>query len=101
MHIIADICVVPNNGKTSLREEVAQAVAILRETGLPVTLGPFGSVIEGDFDVVMGAVRRIHEALHAGGAPRIMTTIKLASRTDKAQSAAEKVAAVEGLLQGP
>ncbi len=100
MHIIADICVVPNTGKTSLREEVAQAVAILRETGLPVTLGPFGSVVEGEFDVVMGAVRRIHEALHAGGAPRIMTTIKLSSRTDKEQTAAEKVAAVEALLTG-
>ena len=100
MHIIADICVIPNTGKTSLREEVAQAVAILRETGLPVTLGPFGSVVEGEFDVVMGAVRRIHEALHAGGAPRIMTTIKLSSRTDKDQTAADKVAAVEALLTG-
>lgn len=100
MHIIADICVIPNTGKTSLREEVAQAVAILRETGLPVTLGPFGSVVEGEFDVVMGAVRRIHEALHASGAPRIMTTIKLSSRTDKDQTAADKVAAVEALLTG-
>lgn len=101
MHIIADICVIPTTGKTSLREEVAQAVAILRETGLPVQVGPFGSVIEGEFDAVMAAVKRIHEALHAGGAVRITTTIKIGSRVDKPQSAAEKVAAVEEVLRAP
>lgn len=101
MHVIADICVIPTTGSISLRREIARAHAILRDTGLPVQLHPFGTVIEGDYDVVMAAVKRIHEELHAGGAPRITTTIKLGSRTDKAQTAADKVAAVESLLGEP
>lgn len=98
MNVIADICVIPTTGRTSLREEVARAHAILRDTGLPVTLNAFGTVIEGDYATITAAIQKIHEELHAAGAPRIMTTVKIASRVDKPQSAADKVAAVRAIL---
>lgn len=98
MNVIADICVIPTTGRTSLREEVARAHAILRDTGLPVQLHAFGTVIEGDYAAITAAIQRIHEELHAAGAARITTTIKLASRIDKQQTAADKVAAVREIL---
>ncbi|MBV1856908.1 MAG: MTH1187 family thiamine-binding protein [Nannocystaceae bacterium] len=98
MHIIADICVVPLTSNVSVRAEVARAHKILRDTGLPVLLHGYGTNIEGDYDVIMGALKRIHEALHEQGVPRITTSIRLGSRTDKAQSITDKVDAVHALL---
>jgi uncharacterized protein (TIGR00106 family) len=98
MDVIADICVVPFTGRVSVRKEVVLAHRILVETGLPVQLHGYGTNVEGDYDLVMGALKRIHEELHAAGAVRISTTIRLGSRTDKAQSVQDKIDAVEGEL---
>ncbi|KAA3605011.1 MAG: thiamine-binding protein [Planctomycetota bacterium] len=96
MKVIADICVVPFTGKVSVRQEVAVAHQILAETGCPVMLHGFGTNIEGDFDLVMAALKRVHETLHQRGAARVHTTIRLGSRTDKAQGIQDKIDAVEG-----
>ena len=95
MHVIADICVVPITGRVSVRTEVKKAHQILVDTGLKVGLHAYGTNIEGEFDVVFAALRRIHEQLHADGVPRISTTIRLGSRTDKKQGIADKLAAIQ------
>jgi len=100
MNVIADICVVPATGRTSVREEVALAHRILEETGLPLHLHGYGTNIEGDYDTVFAALKRIHETLHAAGVPRISTTIRLGSRTDKAQGIDDKIQAVRDELAG-
>lgn len=98
MHVMADICVVPLTGRVSVRAEVAQAHKILKDTGLPVLLHGYGTNIEGDYDVIMAALKRVHEHLHASGTPRITTSIRLGSRTDKTQGIADKIEAVKELL---
>ena len=95
MKVIADICVVPITGRISVREEVRRAHEILVETGLPVKLHAYGTNIEGDYDVVFAALKRIHEELHAAGIPRISTSLRLGTRTDKDQSLDDKIRAVE------
>jgi len=100
MYVIADICIVPLTGRVSVRQEVARAHAILKETGLPVSLHGYGTNIEGDYDTIMTALKRIHTELHAGGVPRISTSIRLGSRTDKSQTVADKIAAVTDALSG-
>ena len=95
MNVIADICVVPITGSISVRREVKQAHEILKETGLPVNLHASGTNIEGDYDGIFAALKRIHETRHATGVPRISTTIRLGSRTDKPQGIDDKIRAVE------
>lgn len=56
--------------------------------------------IEGPWDEVMAVVKRCHEVVHEMGAPRITTTIKLGTRTDREQSMADKVSSVENKLRG-
>jgi len=46
----------------------------------------------------MAAVKTCHERVHAMGAPRIHSTIKVGTRTDRAQSAGDKVASVKQRL---
>ncbi len=98
MKVIADICVVPYTGHTSVREEVALAHRILVDTGLPVLLHGYGTNIEGDYDTIFAALKRVHEELHERGAVRISTTIRLGSRTDKDQGIRDKLEAVRDQL---
>ena len=100
MHVIADICVIPIKGEVSLRKEVAQAHRILKETGLPIMLHSYGTNIEGDYDTIMTAIKRIHETLHNEGTPRVSTSIRLGSRTDKEQHMSDKIDAVQAALSG-
>lgn len=78
-----------------MREEVALAHKILADTGLPTLLHAYGTNIEGDYDVIMKTLKRVHQELHRRGAPRISTTIRLGSRTDKEESIRAKIDAVK------
>lgn len=100
MNVIVDLCVIPFTGRVSVRKEVARAHQILKDTGCETMLHGYGTNIEGDFDVIMAAIKRIHEELHAEGVVRISTSIRLGSRIDKAQSGADKINAVEDELKG-
>ena len=99
MKVIADICVVPLTGRISVRKEVARAHAILAETGLETNLHGYGTNIEGEWDDVFAALKRIHTELHADGVPRLSTTIRLGTRTDKTASVEAKIAAVRSELE--
>ena len=95
MNVVADICVIPIRGEISLRNDVAKAHQILKNTGLPVQLHAYGTNIEGDIDIVLEAIKKIHLELHSNGVPRISTSIRLGSRTDKSTSIQDKIEAVQ------
>ena len=94
MHVIMDLCVVPVGVGVSVSRYVAACQEVLAEAGLKFALHAYGTNIEGDWDEVMAAVRRCHETVHAMGAPRITTTIKLGTRTDRNQTMDDKVRSV-------
>ena len=99
MKIIADICVIPlNTVKASVREEVAIAHQILLDTGCSCNLHSYGTNVEGDYDVIMNAIKKIHLTLHERGIVRIHTNLKIDSRTDKNQSLQDKTDAVRQVL---
>ena len=98
MKVIADLCVVPLGVGVSVSEYVAACERVLREAGLTTQLHAYGTNIEGDWDAVFGAIRRCHEAVHAMGAPRISTIIKLGTRTDRDQTMDDKVKSVQTKL---
>ncbi|MBT3268322.1 MTH1187 family thiamine-binding protein [Candidatus Poribacteria bacterium] len=94
MHVIADICIVPMGVGASVSTYVTTAYGILRAAGLNATLHAYGTNVEGSYEDVMAALKRCHEALHAAGAPRLSTTIRLGTRVDKSQTMADKVRVV-------
>lgn len=94
MHVILDLCVVPLGVGVSVSEYVAACQVILAEAGLKTSLHAYGTNIEGEWDEVMAAVKSCHERIHAMGAPRITTTIKLGTRTDRPQTMADKISSV-------
>jgi uncharacterized protein (TIGR00106 family) len=98
MKAIVDLCLVPLGVGVSVSAYVAACERILAEAGLQTQLHAYGTNIEGEWDTVFAAVKRCHEAVHAMGAPRISTIIKLGTRTDRDQSMADKVSSVQAKL---
>ncbi len=72
---------------------------MLLDAGLKIQLHPSGTAIEGEWAPVFKAIEACHTAVHAMGCPRIYTTVKVNTRTDRDQTLEDKVAIVEALLQ--
>lgn len=99
MHVIIDLCVVPLGVGVSVSPQVAACQRVIGESGLEHRMHAYGTNIEGPWDEVMAVVKRCHEVVHEMGAPRITSTLKLGTRTDREQSMDDKVASVEALLR--
>lgn len=99
MNVMIDLCIVPLGVGVSLSPYVAACEKVLAEAGLKTSLHAYGTNIEGEWEAVFAAVKRCHEVVHAMGAPRITTTIKLGTRTDRAQSMEDKVRSVQEKLK--
>src|SRR5512139_1192762 len=99
MKVIADVCIVPIGVGVSVSREVTECERILRASGLKTTLHAYGTNIEGEWDEVFAAVKRCHEALHAAGVPRISTSMKFGTRTDRDQHMEDKLRSVEEKLK--
>lgn len=98
MNVIADLCIVPIGVGVSVSHYVAACQRILTEAGLDTQLHAYGTNIEGEWDAVFNAIRRCHEKIHRMGAPRITTTLKFGTRTDRDQHMVDKVKSVENKL---
>jgi uncharacterized protein (TIGR00106 family) len=98
MKVIIDLCVVPIGVGLSVSKYVAVCQEIIKEAGLKSELHAYGTNIEGDWDAVFDVVKKCHEKVHDMGAPRISTTIKAGTRTDRDQTMADKVRSVQEKL---
>lgn len=94
MKAIADVCIVPIGVGVSVSEYVVVCEKIFREAGLDPRLHAYGTNIEGEWDEVMNAIRRCHERIHEMGAPRISTSIRIGTRTDRDQTMQDKIDSV-------
>jgi uncharacterized protein (TIGR00106 family) len=94
MKVLLDLCVVPIGVGVSVSEYIAACQRVLKEAGLKHVMHMYGTNIEGEWDEVMGAVKKCHEVVHQMGVPRISTTIRLGTRTDKSQTMNDKVRSV-------
>ena len=99
MKVIVDLCVVPMGVGVSVSKYVAACERVIREAGLVPQLHGYGTNIEGDWDTVFMAIKKCHEVVHEMGAPRITTTIKLGTRTDRNQTIEDKIQSVEKKLK--
>jgi uncharacterized protein (TIGR00106 family) len=98
MKVLIDLCIVPIGVGVSLSPYIAACQKVLTDAGLKTSLHSYGTNIEGEWDSVFAAVKRCHEVVHEMGAPRITTTIKLGTRTDRAQTMEDKLRSVQEKL---
>ena len=86
MPVIVDVMIVPSDvGEPSLSKHVAAAVQAFSDNpALKVEPHPMGTLLSGDWDDVLGAVKMATVQLHAEGVARVTSVLKVGTRTDRA-----------------
>ena len=95
--MLAAFSVTPIGAGDSVGDAVAEAVAIVRASGLPNETNAMFTNLEGDWGEVMDVIGRCVEAV-AARAPRVSVVIKLDHRAGTEGALAAKVEAVERRL---
>jgi uncharacterized protein (TIGR00106 family) len=98
MKVLVDVSVVPIGVGVSLSRYVAACERVFQEAGLKTALHAYGTNVEGEWDEVFAAVKRCHEVMHEMGVPRVGTTMRVGTRTDRAQTLEDKVRSVESKM---
>jgi uncharacterized protein (TIGR00106 family) len=99
MSVIVDFSIFPVDKEASVSPYVANAVEIIRESGLDYKTGPMGTCIEGEWEDVMGVVSRCFEKMKKDSS-RIYMTLKVDYRRGVSGRLAGKVRSLEEKL-GP
>jgi uncharacterized protein (TIGR00106 family) len=95
--MIAAFSITPLGIGESVSASVADAVRLVRESGLPNETNAMFTNVEGNWDEVMGLIKACVEKV-AESAPRVSVVIKLDHRPGVTDGLHAKVAAVEAHL---
>lgn len=98
--VIVEISFLPMGAGLSLSPYVAEALRLIRESGLDHEFHSMGTNVEGEWDEVMALVRRCQDRIFEMGAPRVTTTLKISERRDRDARMADKVGHVKAILGG-
>jgi len=98
--VVAEVTVVPlGTGSASLSAYVVEVEKVLiKFPRLKSMLTPMSTILEGEMDDVLEAVKAMHEAPFRMGALRVSTTLRIDDRRDKQITMAGKLAAVKRKL---
>jgi len=90
---IAEVSVVPLGTKTpSVSQYVARAVKVLeQEKDIKYEMTAMGTIIEGDLGRILAVVKKMHKGTFGEGVARVITTVEIDDRRDKAQGMKEKL----------
>jgi uncharacterized protein (TIGR00106 family) len=97
--VLAAFSVTPLGGGDSVGELVADAVRIVRESGLPNETNAMFTNIEGEWDEVMAVIHRCVQAV-AARSPRVSVVIKIDHRPGVTDALHSKVETIEQELGG-
>jgi uncharacterized protein (TIGR00106 family) len=95
--MLAAFSITPLGGSDSVSPAVAEAVRLVRESGLPNETNAMFTNVEGDWDEVMALLKRCVDRV-AQDAPRVSVVIKIDHRPGVSGAITAKVDAVERVL---
>lgn len=90
MQATAELQCIPLGQSVSVRHEVELVIQVLSQYELIIETHASGTNIEGEIDVILEAVKKVHESLHDSGVVRLVSYLKLETRTDKIPTLAGK-----------
>jgi len=90
MKATAELQVVPIGSGVSVRKEVTRVAELLQGHDFIVETHAAGTDIEGELSEILSVVGRIHETLHREGTVRLLSYLKLETRSDKVPTLAGK-----------
>jgi len=90
MKATAELQVIPLGQGVSVRKEIRRVVELLQRHDFIVETHASGTNIEGELTDILAVLEQIHETLHAEGSVRLVSLLKLETRTDKTPTLAGK-----------
>ncbi len=90
MKATAELQVVPIGDGVSVRKEIGQVFEVLKNFDFMIEAHASGTNIEGELGDILSAVEKIHAVLHGAGTVRMLSYLKLETRTDKTPTLAGK-----------
>lgn len=90
MKATAELQVVPIGRGVSVRQEIGRVVELLQQHDFILETHASGTNIEGELTDILAAVGQVHDALHQEGSVRLVSYLKLETRTDKVPTLAGK-----------
>jgi uncharacterized protein (TIGR00106 family) len=97
--LLVAFSVTPIGTGEAVGEAVAEAVRVVRDSGLPNRTDAMFTTIEGEWDEVMAVVKRAVDVV-AAQAPRVSLVLKADVRPGVTGALTAKVETVERYLQG-
>ena len=97
MSMLVEFSVAPLGTGASISTKIARVLKIVSESGVSYKANPMGTVMEGDWDAVMGVIRKCHDVVMRGS-ERVLTSIKIDDRKGKGKRMEAKLESVEQKL---
>ncbi len=95
--VLLEFAMAPRGHAESLSNEVARILDVIDRSGVDYQLTPMGTILEGEWDEVMGVVSACFEALKTD-CPRISVNLRVDYRAGHSGRLQAKVAKVEARL---
>ena len=93
MNASVAIQILPNlTEREEKRAAVDAVIAYIRASGVHYEVGPFETVMEGDYDTLMDIVKNCPKVCVEAGAPSVMGYVKISYAPDGVWSMEDKVA---------
>ncbi len=94
--VVAEISVVPvGTGSAGVSQYVAACLDVVKDRkDISYRLTPMGTILEGPLDIIIEVARKMHEVPFDKGAARVVTTLKIDERRDKANTMDGKLKSV-------
>ncbi|BAZ94733.1 hypothetical protein TspCOW1_03020 [Thiohalobacter sp. COW1] len=90
MQATAEFQVVPIGTGVSVRPQIMRVMELLQGHDFLIETHASGTNIQGELAAILAAVQEVHAALHAEGTVRLVSYLKLETRTDKPPTLAGK-----------
>jgi len=94
--MLVELTINPLGRGTHLSKDLAEVLKIVDASGLPYTLTPFGTCIEGEWEQVMELVKQCHIQAKSLS-HHVITSIQIEDEDRAANKLEENIAAVERL----
>ena len=95
--MVVNFSIVPIGKGNSLSTQVAEVLKIVSESGIDYKLHAMGTILEGDWDDVLGLVKKCHKKI-LKDSDRVLTTISIDDHKGRTGRIAGKVQSVERKL---
>jgi uncharacterized protein (TIGR00106 family) len=92
--MLAEFSIIPIGAGSSLGDRLAEVLRIVDASGIPYKVNPMGTVVEGEWDEVIGLIKKCHKTVMKTG-ERAVTTISIDDRKGKPNRIDQKVRSIE------